>query len=222
MESQCHGNIVGPQREGSHFVRHFSEGKISQIAHYFFAFGGVPASPPHKPGEGGGVEAGPARRRCFSALSINWENIDGQATPAATLNLSGQGYRCTALTIRHSIPPYCLHLARTTPLHVYQLIGGTASGGITALALTSNRRLLAVAESALTEKGNATVNIYDASTLKRRKLLAWPDLGSPHVAAVSFSGDGRLCLMQGGAPEWKLVLWTAEKVTILRYDVAHQ
>lgn len=96
-----------------------------------------------------------------------------------------------------------------------QLISGTASAGITALALTSNRRLLAVAEAALTEKGCPTVNIYDAGTLKRRKMLSWSDMGSPTIVCVAFSADGRLCLTQGGAPEWKLVLWIAEKVSEL-------
>ncbi|CAM9162267.1 unnamed protein product [Pylaiella littoralis] len=92
-----------------------------------------------------------------------------------------------------------------------QLIGGTASAGVTALALTSNRRLLAVAEAAPNERGCATVNIYDAANLKRRKMLSWPEMGSPTIVCVAFSADGRLCLTQGGAPEWKLVLWTAEK-----------
>lgn len=93
-----------------------------------------------------------------------------------------------------------------------QLISGTASAGITALALTTNRRLLAVAEAAMTEKGCPTVNIYDVVNLRRRKMLSWPEMGSPNIVSVAFSADGRLCLTQGGAPEWKLVLWTAEKV----------
>ncbi|CAM9422140.1 unnamed protein product, partial [Hapterophycus canaliculatus] len=98
------------------------------------------------------------------------------------------------------------------PHHVSsQLISGTASAGITALALTSNRRLLAVAEAALTERGYPTVNIYDAANLKRRKMLSWSDMGSATIVCVAFSADCRLCLTQGGAPEWKLVLWTAEK-----------
>lgn len=102
-----------------------------------------------------------------------------------------------------------------------QLIGGTASAGVTALALTSNRRLLAVAEAALNERGCATVNIYDAANLKRRKMLSWPEMGSPTIVCVAFSADGRLCLTQGGAPEWKLVLWTAEKVSGYRLGVRH-
>lgn len=44
-------------------------------------------------------------------------------------------------------------------------------------------------------------------------MLSWPELGSSTIVSVAFSADGRLCLTQGGAPEWKLVLWTAEKVS---------
>lgn len=93
-----------------------------------------------------------------------------------------------------------------------QLIGGTASAGITALALTPGRRVLAVAEAALDDKGCASVNLYDTSTLKRRKVLSSADLGSRTVVGVAFSGDGRVCLTQGGEPDWKLVLWTFDKV----------
>ncbi|CAM9189545.1 unnamed protein product [Choristocarpus tenellus] len=92
-----------------------------------------------------------------------------------------------------------------------QVIHGSLSGGITALALTCNRRFLAIAESGLLGKGPGFVNIYDAATLKRRKMIACPELGSPIVTCVAFSGDGRFCLTQGGSPEWKLILWTAEK-----------
>lgn len=81
------------------------------------------------------------------------------------------------------------------------------------MAATPNRRLLAVAEAVLSERASPTVNIYDTSTLRRRKVLNWPEIGSTTIAAVSFSRDGRLCLTQGGAPEWKLVLWNVEKVT---------
>ena len=100
-----------------------------------------------------------------------------------------------------------------SPVAARQLIVGTASAGITALALNSNRRLLAVAEAALNDKECPVVNIYDASTFKRRKMLSWSEIGSTVVVKVAFSADGRLCLTQGGAPEWKLMLWTVEKVS---------
>lgn len=69
-----------------------------------------------------------------------------------------------------------------------------------------------MAEAALGDKYCAAVNIYDSTTLKRRKILSCQDLGSSTIVAVAFSGDGRLCLIQGGPPEWKLVLWTADRV----------
>lgn len=72
----------------------------------------------------------------------------------------------------------------------------------------------------MTEKGCPTVNIYDVVNLRRRKMLSWPEMGSPNIVSVAFSADGRLCLTQGGAPEWKLVLWTAEKVGCWTHESA--
>jgi cilia- and flagella-associated protein 57 len=90
-------------------------------------------------------------------------------------------------------------------------IGGAAIGGITALGLTPSRRLLAVAERSAEERGVGTVHIYDTSTLKRRKLLAYSELGSASIASVAFSADSKLCLTQGAEPDWTLVLWSTEK-----------
>ncbi len=56
-----------------------------------------------------------------------------------------------------------------------KLIPGTLeSEGITALAVSSNKKLLAVAERA--EK--AMITVYDLQTLKRRKVLVAADAGS--------------------------------------------
>lgn len=52
--------------------------------------------------------------------------------------------------------------------------GSLESEGITALCVSSNRRLLAVAERA--EK--AMISVYDLQTLKRRKVLIAADAGS--------------------------------------------
>ena len=81
------------------------------------------------------------------------------------------------------------------------------SEGITALGVTSNRKFLAIAERS--ERG--VVNLYDAQSLRRRKMLSYPDLGSKEVVYVAFSHDSKYCLTQGGAPEWQLVLWTADR-----------
>ncbi|KAG5189826.1 quinon protein alcohol dehydrogenase-like superfamily [Tribonema minus] len=93
-----------------------------------------------------------------------------------------------------------------------QVVGGAAQGGITALGLSPNRRLLAVAErNPPDDEGVGTVYMYDVATLKRRKLLALPELGSDSIVAIAFSADGKMCLTQGAGPDWTLVLWNIEK-----------
>ena len=79
--------------------------------------------------------------------------------------------------------------------------------GITALALSPNRKYLAVAERA--EK--AQIAVYDLASLKRRKVLSSADVGGREYVSLSFSPDGRCVLAQGGAPEWNVALWQWEK-----------
>ncbi|KAG1658747.1 hypothetical protein FOA52_000860 [Chlamydomonas sp. UWO 241] len=89
-----------------------------------------------------------------------------------------------------------------------RLIPGTLeSEGITAICVSSNKRLLAVAERA--EK--AMITVYDLQTLKRRKVLVSADAGSKEYVSLSFSADGKMLLAQGGGPEFNLVLWVWEK-----------
>lgn len=52
--------------------------------------------------------------------------------------------------------------------------GSTECEGITALALSPNKKLLAVAERA----DKAVISVYDMQTLKRRKQLISADVGS--------------------------------------------
>ncbi|KAJ8609022.1 hypothetical protein CTAYLR_010681 [Chrysophaeum taylorii] len=66
---------------------------------------------------------------------------------------------------------------------------------------------MAVAERS--ERG--VVNIYDAATQRRRKMLQHADIGSKEIIYISFSADSKFCLTQGGAPEWQLVLWTFDR-----------
>ncbi|GFH32507.1 uncharacterized protein HaLaN_31739, partial [Haematococcus lacustris] len=83
--------------------------------------------------------------------------------------------------------------------------GALESEGITALCVSANKKLLAVAERS--EK--AMVTVYDLQTLKRRKVLVAAD--SKEYTSLAFSADGKMLLAQGGAPEWNLVLWVWEK-----------
>ncbi|KAH8057395.1 hypothetical protein JL721_9775 [Aureococcus anophagefferens] len=76
----------------------------------------------------------------------------------------------------------------------------TASEGITALAITPNRKYMAVAE----RSDRGVVNIYDAATRRRRKMLAYAELGSKEVAdfcpqdstVVCVTGDSILRFMR--------------------------
>mmetsp|Transcript_36831 Transcript_36831/g.108610 ORF Transcript_36831/g.108610 Transcript_36831/m.108610 type:complete len:1386 (-) Transcript_36831:299-4456(-) len=89
-----------------------------------------------------------------------------------------------------------------------RLISGTLdSEGITAMCVSPNKRLLAVAERA--EK--AMITVYDLQTLKRRKVLMSTDAGSKEYVSLSFSADGKMLLALGGAPDYNLVLWVWEK-----------
>jgi len=81
------------------------------------------------------------------------------------------------------------------------------SEAITALAVSPNKRYIAVAEKC----DHGVVNIYDSQTLRRRKMLNYTELESKEIVYISFSSEAKLCLTQGGAPDYTLVLWNVEK-----------
>jgi WD40 repeat protein len=79
------------------------------------------------------------------------------------------------------------------------------SEGITALAVSPNRRTIAIAE-------RAAVTLYDvAQPSKRRRVLQHTDIGSQEIRFVAFSGDSKQVLTVGGAPSWTMVLWTTDR-----------
>lgn len=80
--------------------------------------------------------------------------------------------------------------------------------GITAIAICPSKKIIAVAEKV---EPAAIVTFYDTHTLKRRRLLTYGELGSQEIKCIAFSEDGRHMLVQGGAPEWNLVMWNIEK-----------
>ena len=82
------------------------------------------------------------------------------------------------------------------------------SEGITALAVTPNRRYIGVAERCV-DRG--VVNIFDAQSYRRRRVLNYAELGSKEVVCVAFSADSKQVLMLGGAPDWTLVLWSTDR-----------
>ncbi len=90
--------------------------------------------------------------------------------------------------------------------------------GITALAVSGPKKVIAVAERAEPVAG---CTFYDTTgmTLRRRKVVQYPELGSKTIASIAFSNDGRYFLMQGGAPDWNLTMWNVEKAPKLMAHV---
>lgn len=60
-----------------------------------------------------------------------------------------------------------------------------------------------------------SISVYDwKSNKKRGKTITALDLGSPVVSYMSFSADGKTLVVQGGAPDWSLVLVNWEKAKV--------
>ncbi|RNF07350.1 WD repeat domain 65 [Trypanosoma conorhini] len=84
---------------------------------------------------------------------------------------------------------------------------GVHSSGLTALAVSANKKFIAIAEGGLTPQ----IQIIDSVPRKRRKTLSVQDLGSDRFVAMDFSVDGRHLATQGGGPQWKLFYWNWER-----------
>lgn len=80
--------------------------------------------------------------------------------------------------------------------------------GFTALAASLSKKIIAVAEKV---EPSAIVTFYDSHTLRKKRLLTYPELGSSEIRCLVFSEDGKFLLTQGAGPEWNLVLWNVEK-----------
>jgi len=83
--------------------------------------------------------------------------------------------------------------------------------GITAIAVSPNRRYVAIAEKS--EK--PTITIYDLHSLRKRKVLSSPECQSMEYVSIAFSPDSKYLIAQGGRPDWTLLYWTWEKAKVL-------
>lgn len=85
--------------------------------------------------------------------------------------------------------------------------GDHGEDGITAMAITPNRRFLAVAE----QHSPAVVTVWDLQTSRRRKVIASKEGHSQKIVSMCFSPDSKYLVTQGGRPEWALTYWNWEK-----------
>ena len=89
--------------------------------------------------------------------------------------------------------------------------GTDKSAGMTSLAVSPNRRYVAIAEKG--EK--ATITIYDLNTLRKKKVLSSPEVQSTEFVSLAFSPDSKYLVSQGGRPDWTLLYWTWEKAKVM-------
>ncbi len=82
------------------------------------------------------------------------------------------------------------------------------SCGVTAIATSLPKKFIALAQRGET---HGIVVFYDSNSLRKKKVLNYPELGSKEYKCIAFSDDGRQCLTQGAGPDWNLVLWSVEK-----------
>ncbi|KAK0134411.1 Cilia- and flagella-associated protein 57 [Merluccius polli] len=91
--------------------------------------------------------------------------------------------------------------------------GTEKSQGMQALALSANRRYLAVSE-----RGEPpTVTVYDLTHEqgRKRKVLTAGDLPVGEFLCMAFSPDSKYLICQSGGPKWTLVFWLWEKQKVM-------
>eukprot|EP01031_Cornospumella_fuschlensis_P041418 gene41418-50536_t len=139
----------------------------------------------------------------------------GRLIVKQALGLNPNVKNCLSFVDDHSLAYVCGHqvVIANTEVREQAFIPATntyqhQSLGITAIAACLGKKLLAVAEKV---EPNAIVTFYDTKSLRKKKMLTAPELGSKEIKALVFSEDGKFLLTQGGGPEWNLVLWHVEK-----------
>eukprot|EP00730_Choanoeca_flexa_P000903 TRINITY_DN10389_c0_g2_i3.p1 TRINITY_DN10389_c0_g2~~TRINITY_DN10389_c0_g2_i3.p1 ORF type:complete len:1202 (+),score=338.92 TRINITY_DN10389_c0_g2_i3:34-3639(+) len=85
--------------------------------------------------------------------------------------------------------------------------GTEGSGGFTAMAISPNRRYIALAERGK----QASVTIYDLHSLKKRKHLQYAESTCTEFVSLVFSPDSKYLVTVGGAPEWSMYYWAWER-----------
>lgn len=86
--------------------------------------------------------------------------------------------------------------------------GSSGSEGMTALAVSPNKRYAAIAEKKVEKP---TITVYDLTTLRKRKVLTVPETASVEVISLAFSPDSKYLISQLSHPDWLLTYWHWEK-----------
>ncbi|XP_024523319.1 cilia- and flagella-associated protein 57 [Selaginella moellendorffii] len=99
-----------------------------------------------------------------------------------------------------------------------KIIAGTPDTyGITALALSPSKKIVAIAERAPPFMLGPIISLYETVTLKKKKVLAGTEFvaSTREYVSLCFSSDGRSIVAQAGGPDWNLVVWGLEKSKVV-------
>ncbi|XP_069498550.1 cilia- and flagella-associated protein 57 [Ambystoma mexicanum] len=94
------------------------------------------------------------------------------------------------------------------------ITGAERSQGMQALAISPNRRYLAISEKS---PDKPTITIYELASVpsKRRKQLTMPEFMAQEFVSMAFSPDSKYLVALCGAPEWNIIYWMWEKQKVL-------
>ncbi len=139
----------------------------------------------------------------------------GKLAVKQVLGLSSKVKSCMTFVEDHHLAYFAGHqvVVINTETKEQNFISGTStyqhqSLGFTAITASPGKKVIAVAEKV---EPNAIVTFYDNHSLRKKRLLTYPEIGSSEIRSMSFSEDGKYLVTQGGSPEWNLVLWNVEK-----------
>ena len=88
----------------------------------------------------------------------------------------------------------------------------SGSEGMTALAVSPNKRYVAMAEK---KREKPTITIFDLATLRRRKILSSAEATSQEYISLAFSPDSKYLSSQSSGPDWTLSYWHWEKAKVM-------
>ncbi|KAI4794998.1 hypothetical protein KUCAC02_031707 [Chaenocephalus aceratus] len=91
--------------------------------------------------------------------------------------------------------------------------GSEKSQGMHALALSPNRRYLAVSECG--ERASITVFDLQHEQGRKRKVLTAGESSAEEFVCMAFSHDSKYLIGQTGGPDWTLIFWLWEKQKVL-------
>ena len=86
------------------------------------------------------------------------------------------------------------------------------SEGMTALAVSPNKRYAAVAEK---KSDKPTISVFDLNTQRRKKSLSVVDISSQEFISLAFSPDSKYLVSQTSSPDWTLTYWHWEKAKVM-------